>query len=166
MTSKYFFDMSRKFRNFAELNLYNMENLNIRQASPKESAENIHKQTIMAKYGINVKVDGSWGPWQQEQWEKLQYELNLKHANTYNRAKNIELCLGIFLLIPAILGVLSFLLCFFDFHGDFADLRNLRGDWTDGDYNASPAPLFMGLTAIAGVVLIIDFMKYKKNRYK
>lgn len=143
-----------------------MEEVTIKEATPKEKVEYTYRQRIMSKHGINVKIDGSWGPWQQEQWDKLQLELDIQHADTYRRAKNIELWLGIFLILPALLGVLSFLLCLFDFHGDFADLRNLRGDWADGDYNASPAPIFMGLTAIAGVALIIDFLRYKINRQK
>lgn len=34
-------------------------------------AENRKKQTVLRNAGYNIKVDGSWGPWQQEQYNKV-----------------------------------------------------------------------------------------------
>lgn len=34
--------------------------------------ENIRKQQFLNKHGVKVKIDGSWGPWQEQQYKKLQ----------------------------------------------------------------------------------------------
>ena len=79
--------------------------------------------------------------------------------------KKIECWLGIFILIPPILGVISFILCLFDNDGEFANMSNLSINWTN-DYSAnggggmSAAPIFLALMALAGVFLIKDSMKY------
>lgn len=36
-----------------------------------QAEENKRKQRFLLRNGVNVKVDGSWGPWQQAQYEKL-----------------------------------------------------------------------------------------------
>lgn len=36
-----------------------------------QAKENKRKQRFLLRNGVNVKVDGSWGPWQQAQYEKL-----------------------------------------------------------------------------------------------
>lgn len=77
--------------------------------------------------------------------------------------KKIECWLGVFLLIPPILGVISFVLCLFDNDGEFAKMRNLS-DWTKGYYGGggamSAAPIYLALMALAGAYLIKDSMKY------
>ena len=52
--------------------------------------------------------------------------------------------------------MILFVLGLLDFHSELIDLRNLRGDWTDGDNCSSPAPIFIGLMAIAGAYLFKD----------
>ena len=78
--------------------------------------------------------------------------------------KKIECWLGVFLLIPPILGVISFVLCLFDNDGEFAKMRNLSSDWTmgynDGGGAMSAAPIYLALMALAGAYLIKDSMKY------
>ena len=79
--------------------------------------------------------------------------------------KKIECWLGIFLLIPPILGVICFVLCLFDNDGEFARMRNLSPNWTnDFSSNAgggmSAAPIYLALMALAGAYLIKDSMKY------
>ena len=37
----------------------------------KEYQQNIAKQKFLNEHGVKVKIDGSWGPWQQEQYNKL-----------------------------------------------------------------------------------------------
>lgn len=36
-----------------------------------QAEENKRKQRFLLRNGVNVKVDGSWGPWQQAQYNKL-----------------------------------------------------------------------------------------------
>ena len=78
-------------------------------------------------------------------------------------AKRIEAIIGIVMLLPAIIGIISFIVSFFS--GGF-DLKYLRvygcWDWqsTDGGASASPAPVFLGLLAIASVLILKDSLKY------
>lgn len=137
--------------------------MDIREVTPAEEEENRYKQSIMAKRGINVKVDGSWGPWQQGQWEKLQFQFSRERDQRLKNFRKLELYLGILFIIPAFIGVCSFILCFFDFHSEFADMRNLRGDWTDSEYATSPAPIFIGVMAIAGAILLVDYINSIKK---
>ncbi len=70
------------------------------------------------------------------------------------KAKKVECFVGIFFLIPPILGVLAFVLQLFDADMDFSEMSNLSSDWTGGGMSA--APIYLGLMAIAGVYLIKD----------
>lgn len=81
--------------------------------------------------------------------------------------KKFEFFLGVFFLIPPILGVCFFLLNLFDESGNFVEMRNLSGqwDWHDGSGDGSgasmsPAPLYLGLMAIAGVLLVKNSLRY------
>ena len=49
--------------------------------------ERTRRQTIMHMHGLNVKIGDPWGPWQQEQWEKIQQKLRNEKVNT-NSIKN------------------------------------------------------------------------------
>ena len=142
--------------------------MEVRQSTQKEAEENMRKQAIMSKYGINVKIDGSWGPWQQQQWESLQpillTDISHKESERQNNHPKYELWLGIFFIIPAILGVASFILSLFDADCDFSDMSDLRGVWADGEYVSSPAPIFIGLMAIAGVILIKDYLNHSSYK--
>lgn len=120
-----------------------------------DEQERIRRQTIMSKNGINVKIGDPWGPWQQEQWDNLNVNLRQK-IGTRCRLKSIELIISFIFLVPAVLCMILFVLGLFDFHSELIDLRNLRGDWTDGDNCSSPAPIFIGLMAIAGAYLFKD----------
>lgn len=72
------------------------------------------------------------------------------------KAKKIECLIGIFFLIPPILGVLAFVLQLFDADIDFSRMYNLSSHWTadGGGGGMSAAPLYLGLMAIAGAYLI------------
>lgn len=37
----------------------------------REYQQNVAKQRFLNKHGIKVKLDGSWGPWQQKQYDRL-----------------------------------------------------------------------------------------------
>lgn len=37
----------------------------------REYQQNVAKQRFLNKHGIKVKIDGSWGPWQQKQYDRL-----------------------------------------------------------------------------------------------
>ena len=81
------------------------------------------------------------------------------------KAKKIECILGIFFLIPPILGVIAFVLCLFDCDWDFAEMCNLSDEWTcdyggDGGGGMSAAPIYLGLMALAGVWLVKDSIQY------
>ena len=81
--------------------------------------------------------------------------------------KRIECIIGILLLIPPVLGVISFVLCLFGVEGDFPSMDNISGNWSygilidrGGGGAMSATPLYFGLMAIAGVWLIKDGLKY------
>jgi len=75
------------------------------------------------------------------------------------KGKKIEAIIALFLLIPPILGVISFVLCLCDNNGAFARMSDLSSDWT-GYEGTSAAPIYLGLMAIAGVLLLKDSFKY------
>lgn len=96
-----------------------------------------------------------------------------KQEKAITKAKKTECVIGIFFLIPPILGVFFFLINLCDVRGDFVDMTNLSGqwDWHSGDSGASmsPAPVYLGLMAIAGAYLIKDslaafFMSDKETK--
>jgi hypothetical protein len=66
---------------------------------------------------------------------------------------------GYFLLIPPLLSVLLFTANFLDFGDALSGMRHLSAEWT-GDYGGqgggytSAAPIYLGLMAIAGAMLI------------
>lgn len=85
--------------------------------------------------------------------------------------KKFEFFLGIFFLIPPILGVLFFILNLYDLaDGRIVEMRNLGGQWdwhsTDGGVSMSPAPLYLGMMAIAGVLLVKDSLRYILVKHK
>lgn len=72
----------------------------------------------------------------------------------------LERFFGIILLIPPIIGVILFLLNLVSNDpGNIPELRNLSNNWT-GDYDSdgggytSSAPIYLGLMAIAGALLL------------
>lgn len=78
---------------------------------------------------------------------------------TIIKAKKIECAIGIFLLIPPILGVIAFVLQIFEADTDFSMMRELSSAWTakyDQGGGMSAAPIYLGLMALAGVYLIKD----------
>lgn len=81
--------------------------------------------------------------------------------------KKFEFFLGVFFLIPPILGVFFFLLSLCDTDGSFVNMTDLSGQWDyhygSGDgygVSMSPAPLYLGLMAIAGVLLVKNSLRY------
>ena len=79
--------------------------------------------------------------------------------------KKIEAILGIFFLIPPVLGVLSFVLCLLGGDGDFARMRNLSYQWvadwnSNGGGGMSAAPVYLGLMAIVGAYLLKGNLRY------
>ena len=79
--------------------------------------------------------------------------------------KKFEAIIALFLLIPPILGVISFVLCLFDNNGSFARMSDLSSVWTGihgyaGGGSTSAAPIYLGLMAIAGVLLLKDSFRY------
>ncbi len=79
--------------------------------------------------------------------------------NAVIKAKKVECIIGLFFLLPPVLGVLAFVLQLFEADTDFSMLRNLSSDWTaivDQGGGMSAAPIYLGLMAIAGVYLIKD----------
>jgi hypothetical protein len=87
--------------------------------------------------------------------------------------KRIECIIGFIFLIPALLGVLAFLICLFTESnaGSFAALSNLSWHWTCAYQfhyfentgvggGMSAAPIYLGITSFVGAYLIKDGMKY------
>jgi hypothetical protein len=89
--------------------------------------------------------------------------MNKKEIATI-KAKKIEAILGIFFLLPPFLGVFFFLLNLCGESGDFVRMRDLSGqwDWHSNDYGVSmsPAPIYLGLMAIAGAYLLKDALQF------
>lgn len=78
--------------------------------------------------------------------------------NQSKESARLERVFGIILLIPPILSVgLFFINLIMDNPGDIPELRNLSSKWTgsfdNGGY-ASTAPIYFGLMAIAGAILL------------
>lgn len=85
------------------------------------------------------------------------------------KAKKVECIIGLFFLLPPVLGVFAFVLQLFEADTDFSTLRDLSSDWTaivGQGGGMSAAPIYLGLMAIAGVYLIKDslqFLFYKEE---
>lgn len=84
------------------------------------------------------------------------------------KEKKLEFWLGIFFLIPPILGVIAFVLCMFDIDSHFSRLSDLSGSWTNdfssnGGGGMSAAPIYLGLMAIVGAYLIKNSARYIFN---
>lgn len=84
---------------------------------------------------------------------------------TIVKAKRIECFIGLFLLLPPILGVIAFVLQIFNADLDFSQKRDLSSNWTN-DYSSeggggmSAAPIYLGLMALSGVYLIKDSIHF------
>lgn len=85
--------------------------------------------------------------------------------NQSKKKANLERIVGIIFIIPPILGVIFFILnVFISYVGDLPELDNLSSNWT-GNYSRegggfmSAAPIYMGLMAIAGAMLLKDSKK-------
>ena len=83
------------------------------------------------------------------------------------KAKKAQCGIGIALLVPGALGVLSFFfdilnlekLFEWDWLEEFAELDCLDGLWWYGDVHIAP-PMFMGICAFVGAYLIKDNLHY------
>ena len=87
------------------------------------------------------------------------------------KAKRIDCCIGLFLLLPPILGVIAFVLQIFEADTDFSMMRELSSAWTakyDQGGGMSAAPIYLGVMALAGVYLIKNYIHYlfEKNENK
>ena len=79
------------------------------------------------------------------------------------KVKRIECFIGLFLLLPPILGVIAFVLQIFEADTDFSMMRELSSAWTakyDQGGGMSAAPIYLGVMALAGVYLIKDSIHY------
>lgn len=79
--------------------------------------------------------------------------------------KKFEFFLGLFFLIPPFLGVFFFIFNLFDWaDGWIVEMRYLGGEWEahygDGGGATPPAPIYLGLMAIAGVLLVKNSLRY------
>lgn len=71
----------------------------------------------------------------------------------------VQLVIGIIFLIPPILGAIFFTLQVFGINGNVISLNELSASWT-GDNNAmSAAPIYLGLMAIAGTLIVHSAIK-------
>jgi hypothetical protein len=85
--------------------------------------------------------------------------------NQSKKKANLERIVGIIFIIPPILGVIFFILnVFISYVGDLPELDNLSSNWTgnysrDGGGFTSAAPIYLGLMAIAGAMLLKESKK-------
>lgn len=87
-----------------------------------------------------------------------------KEEKAFAKAKKIQCAIGLFFLIPPILGVLAFVFCLLGSDGSFSEMRDLSEPWTtrytDNAGGMSAAPIYLGLMAMTGAYLIKDSLKY------
>ena len=70
-----------------------------------------------------------------------------------NRRKLIMFWLGVFFLIPPIIGVITFVININ--YDNISDMRNLTGYWSASpDGGMSAVPIYLGLMAITGAYLL------------
>lgn len=84
--------------------------------------------------------------------------------------KQIEAILGIFFLIPPILGVFAFVITLLGGKGGFVRMSHLSYEWTafvdysfqngGGGGGMSAAPIYLGLMAIVGAFLLKGNLRY------
>ena len=77
--------------------------------------------------------------------------------------KKIECIIGLFFLIPPIIGVVAFILSLIDPYMDFANLDFLSAEWTaivDTGGGMSAAPIYLAIMAFVGAYLIKDKLRY------
>lgn len=85
--------------------------------------------------------------------------------NQSKKKANLERIVGIIFIIPPILGAIFFILnVFISYVGDLPELDNLSSNWTgnysrDGGGFTSAAPIYLGLMAIAGAMLLKESKK-------
>lgn len=87
------------------------------------------------------------------------------------KAKKVECIIGLFFLLPPVLGVFAFVFQLFGADTNFSELSELSAKWTarfDQGGGMSAAPIYLGLMAIAGVYLIKDsfYALFVKNEQK
>lgn len=94
----------------------------------------------------------------------------MKEEKSLVIGKKIECIIGIMFLILPIISVFCYLINWLDWaDGSFIEMRNLGGAWdyhSDINYeggvavSSSPAPIYLGLMAIAGAYLVKDSFRY------
>ena len=98
----------------------------------------------------------------EEQTESQQQQQQQQQQMTSQSEQGVRLerIIGIILLLPPIFGVVLFFLNLFKAYvGDIPEMDNLSDNWT-GDYDGdgggytSAAPIYLGLMAIAGALLL------------
>ena len=93
-----------------------------------------------------------------------------QQKNTIIRGKRTQFLIGLFFLIPGVLGIVAFILCLFGINTDFATLSDLSSEWTalygfskeggGGGGGMSAAPIFIALISFVGAYLIKDSIEY------
>ncbi|CDA75203.1 uncharacterized protein BN697_01844 [Bacteroides sp. CAG:530] len=83
------------------------------------------------------------------------------------KEKKLEFWLGVFFLIPSMLGVIAFVLCLLDYRWYFSEMSRLSSNWTakisydeGGGGAMSAAPIYLGIMAMVGVYLIKNNARY------
>ena len=93
------------------------------------------------------------------------YEVGQHLASLVDLVASVQLIIGIIFLIPPILGAIFFTLAVFGASGDAISLSELSSNWT-GDSNAmSAAPIYLGLMAIAGTLIVHSAIKNSVSLY-
>ena len=71
----------------------------------------------------------------------------------------VQLVIGIIFLIPPVLGAIFFTLELFGANGSAISLKDLSTNWTGTDNAMSAAPIYLGLMAIAGTLIVHSAIK-------
>lgn len=71
----------------------------------------------------------------------------------------VQLLFGVIFLIPPFLGTIFFTLDVFDIGGRISSLHYLSTNWTGDSNSMSAAPIYLGLMAIAGALIIHSAIK-------
>lgn len=103
----------------------------IQTPSPEKEAENVRRQQFLNKNGVGVEINGSWGPWQEAQYEKVKAEV---------KGNKLQCYLGLMILLISFVGTF---LC-------ISEPRETKGTFI---------PILLGLTTIAGAYLVKDNLR-------
>lgn len=85
----------------------------------------------------------------------------MAQKSALEKGKRLQAFIGLFFLIPPVLGVIFFVISVFGGNGHVPQMRNLRSKWSGtSSGNGGTTPIYLGLMAMVGGYLIKDALPY------